>query len=204
MRKMFLSLAALTLVASPVFAGAGKYNSAVAPGDAAPAFSGIPAVLGDKETTLSLGDVKEDVVVVVFLANHCPAVTAYEDRVIDFANDYKGKNVKVVAVCVNDMDSDRLPAIKERVKEKSYPFAYGYDASQDVGRAYGASRTPQFFVLDKTRTIRYSGAFDDNSKEASVEKKYVRDAVDSVLKGESVEIAETRAVGCGIGYNKKK
>ncbi|WP_406695242.1 thioredoxin family protein [Singulisphaera sp. Ch08] len=203
MRKMFLSLAALALVASPAFAGAGKYNSAVAPGDAAPAFSGIPAVLGDKDTTLNLADIKEDVVVVVFLANHCPAVTAYEDRVIDFANDYKGKNVKVVALCVNDMDSDRLPAIKERVKDKSYTFAYGYDASQEVGRAYGAAKTPQFFVLDKTRTIRYTGAFDDNSKEAKVEKKYVRDAVDSVLKGESVEIAETRAVGCGIGYKQK-
>ena len=53
MRKMFLSLAALALVASPAFAGAGKYNSAVAPGDAAPAFSGIPAVMGEKDTSLS-------------------------------------------------------------------------------------------------------------------------------------------------------
>ncbi len=135
--------------------------------------------MGDKDTTLNLADIKEDVVVVVFLANHCPAVTAYEDRVIDFVGDYKGKSVKVVGICVNDLDSDRLPAIKERVKEKSYNFAYGYDASQDVGRAYGATRTPQFFVLDKARTIRYTGAFDDNGKEEKVEKQYVRDAVDS-------------------------
>lgn len=205
MRKMFLSLAALALIASPALAGAGKYNKVVAPGDAAPAIAGIPAVMGEKDTTLNLADVKEDVVVVVFLANHCPAVTAYEDRVIDFANDYKGKSVKVVALSVNDMDDDRLPAIKERVKKKSYNFAYGYDASQDVGRAYGAANTPQFFVLDKARTIRYTGAFDDNMREEDkVEKKYVRDAVDALLKGESVEIAETRAVGCGIGYTKKK
>lgn len=202
MRKMFFSLAALALVASPAFAGAGKYNSAVAPGDPAPVFSGIPAVLGEKDTNLSLGDVKEDVVVVVFLANHCPVVTAYEDRVIDFANDYKGKNVKVVALCVNDMDSDRLPAIKDRVKEKGYNYVYGYDASQAVGKAYGAARTPQFFVLDKTRTIRYTGAMDDSQNEAKVQKQYLRDAVDAVLKGESVEVAETRAVGCGIQYKK--
>jgi peroxiredoxin len=203
MRKMFLSLAALALVASPAFAGAGKYNSAVAPGDPAPAFSGIPAVMGDKDTSLSLGDIKEDVVVVVFLANHCPVVTAYEDRIIDFANDYKGKSVKVVGLCVNDMDSDRLPAIKDRVKEKGYNYAYGYDASQAVGKAYGATKTPQFYVLDKARTIRYTGAMDDNQNESKVEHKYVRDAVDAVLKGESVEVAETRAVGCGIGYKKK-
>ncbi|AGA27428.1 thioredoxin family protein [Singulisphaera acidiphila] len=204
MRKMFLSLAALTLVASPVFAGAGKHNSAVAPGDAAPAFSGIPAVTGDKETTLNLSDIKEDVVVVVFLANHCPAVTAYEDRVIDLANDYKGKGVKVVAVCVNDIESDRLPGIKERVKDKSYNFTYGYDASQSIGKAYGASVTPQFFVLDKNRTIRYTGALDDNQTEAKVEHKYVRNAIESIKNGETVEVAETRARGCGIGYKDKK
>lgn len=202
MHKMFLSLAALALVASPAFAGAGKYNSAVAPGDPAPVFSGIPAVLGDKDTSLNLGDIKEDVVVVVFLANHCPVVTAYEDRLIDFANDYKGKNVKVVALCVNDMDSDRLPAIKDRVKEKGYNYVYGYDASQKVGKAYGATKTPQLFVLDKTRTIRYTGAMDDNQNEAKVQKTYLRDAVDAVLKGETVEVTETRAVGCGIGYTK--
>jgi peroxiredoxin len=203
MRKMFLSLAALALVASPAFAGAGKYNSAVAPGDPAPAFSGIPAVMGDKDTSVSLGDIKEDVVVVVFLANHCPVVTAYEDRIIDFANDYKGKNVKVVGLCVNDMDSDRLPAIKDRVKEKGYNYVYGYDATQQVGKAYGASVTPQFYVLDKTRTIRYTGKMDDNQNEAKVQKQYLRDAVDAVLKGESVEVAETQAQGCGIRYNKK-
>jgi thiol-disulfide isomerase/thioredoxin len=201
MRKTFLSLAVLAVVASPAFA-AGKYNTKVGPGEPAPTFSGIPAVMIDKDTSLSLGDLKEDVVVIVFLANHCPVVTAYEDRVIELASSYKGKSVKVVGLCVNDMDQDRLPAIKDRVKEKGYNYVYGYDASQQVGKAYGATNTPQFFVLDKTRTIRYTGALDDNQAEAKVTKHYVRDAVDAVLKGESVEIAETRAVGCGIRYTK--
>jgi thiol-disulfide isomerase/thioredoxin len=201
MRKTFLSLAVLALVASPAFA-AGKYNTKVGPGEPAPAFSGIPAVMVDKDTTLTLGDLKEDVVVVVFLANHCPVVRAYEDRIIELANAYKGKSVKVVGLCVNDMDQDRLPAIKDRVKDKGYNYVYGYDESQKVGKAYGATNTPQFFVLDKTRTIRYTGALDDNQTETKVTKHYVRDAIDAVLKGETVEIAETRAVGCGIRYTK--
>jgi len=199
MRKLFLSLAALALVASPVFAG--KYNKTINVGEKAPAFSGIPAVEGSKDASISLSDLKDDVVVLVFLANHCPAVSAYEDRVIDFANEYKGKNVKVVAVCVNDRDDDRLPAIKERVKEKGYNFVYGYDDSGKIGKEYGAVVTPQFFVLDKNRVIRYTGAFDDNvMNEAKVTKKYLKAAVDAVLKGESVEIEETRAQGCGIQY----
>jgi thiol-disulfide isomerase/thioredoxin len=200
MRNWILGLAALALVASPALAG--KYNRVIDVGQKAPAFSAIPAVQGDKETTLNLNDLKEDVVVLVFLANHCPVVTAYEDRIIDFANDYKGKNVKVIGVAVSDMDVDKLPGIKDRVKDKGYGFVYGYDASQKIGKAYGATNTPQFFVLDKDRVIRYTGAMDDNQNESKVSKNYLRDAVDAVLKGESVEVSETRAVGCGIRYSR--
>jgi len=201
MRKWMLSLAALALIASPAFAG--KYNRVISVGEKAPDFSAIPAVQVDKETSLSLGDIKEDVVVIVFLANHCPVVTAYEDRIIDFANDYKDKNVKVVGLCVNDMDSDRLPAIKVRVKEKGYPYVYGYDESQKVGREYGATNTPQFFVLDKDRVIRYTGAIDDSQNEGRVTKTYLRDAVDSILKNETVEVAETQPRGCSVKYTRK-
>jgi thiol-disulfide isomerase/thioredoxin len=200
MRKWTLSLATLALVAAPVLAG--QYNKVISVGDRAPAIANIPAVMGDKDTNLNLSDMKEDVVVLVFLANHCPVVTAYEDRIIDFANDYKGKSLKVVAVAVNDIDQDRLPGIKQRVKDKGYNFVYGYDGSQKLGKAYGATNTPQFFVFDKDRVIRYTGAMDDNQNEAKVTKKYLRDAVDALLKGESVEVAETRPVGCGIQYTK--
>jgi peroxiredoxin len=201
MRKMFLSLAALALVASPAFAG--KYNKVVSVGEKAPDFSGIPATTkaGD-DVSLTLGDIKEDVVVVVFLANHCPVVTAYEDRIDDFTKDYKGKGVKVVGFAVSSQQQDKLPAIKDRLKEKGASYVYGYDESQAVGKAYGATNTPQFFVLDKDRVIRYMGAMDDNQNEARATKTYLRDAVDAVLKGESPEVSETRPVGCGISYKK--
>jgi len=200
MRKMVLSLAALALVASPALAG--KYNTKVNIGEKAPSFSGVPAIMGEKETTVGLGDVKEDVVVVVFLANHCPVVTAYEDRIIDFAKDYKAKGVKVIALAVEPQEQDKLPGIKDRVKEKGYTFAYGYDESQKTGRAYGATRTPEFFVLDKNRVIRYMGAMDDSQVESKVSKTYLRDAVDAVLKGVTPEVAETLPKGCGVTYKR--
>jgi peroxiredoxin len=201
MRKVFLSLAALALIASPVFAG--RYNKAVSVGEKAPVFSSIPATTkaGD-DTSITLGDIKEDVVVLVFLGNHCPVVQAYEDRIIDFTNDYKGKNVKVVGVSVNDLDTDRLPAIKTYMKEKGSNYVYGYDESQAIGKAYGATNTPQFFVFDKDRVIRYMGALDDSMQEAKVQKTYLRDAVDALLKGESVEVSETQPKGCGVKYKR--
>jgi len=198
MRKLFLTLAGLALLASPAFAG--KFNKVVSAGDKAPTFSGIPALQGDQDASLTLGDIKEDVVVLVFLGNHCPVVQRYDDRIIDFTNDYKGKSVKVVGVSVNDLDSDRLPAIKKYIKDKGLNYVYGYDESQQIGRAYGATNTPQFFVLDKERVIRYLGAMDDSMDEGKVKKTYLRDAVDALLKGETVEVSETRPQGCSVKY----
>jgi glutathione peroxidase-family protein len=201
MRKLFLSLAVLALVASPAFAG--KYNKAVSVGDKAPVFAGIPATTkAGNDVSLSLNDIKDPVVVVVFLANHCPVVQAYEDRLIEFTNDYKDKGVKVVGLCVNDLDSDRLPQIKNYMKEKGSNYVYGYDESQAIGHAYGATNTPQFFVLDKDRTIKYMGQMDDNQREERVTKKYLRDAVDAVLRGDSPEISETQPRGCSVKYTK--
>jgi hypothetical protein len=108
-----------------------------------------------------------------------------------------------VAVCVDvSNDGDRLPGIKQHIKEKKIPYTYGYDESQAVGRAYGATNTPHFFVLDKERKIRYIGAMDDNvMNESKVTKHYLRDAVDALLAGKAPAVEETRAQGCGIRYN---
>jgi peroxiredoxin len=201
MRKVAFSFVVLSFVAVTAFAG--KYNTAVSVGDKAPDFSGLPAIENGEQKSVTLSDIKEPVVVVVFLANHCPVVQGYEDRVIDFTNDYKDKGVKVVGIAVSQMAGDKLPGIKDYMKDHKSTYIYGYDEGQTVGKAYGATKTPQFFVLDKERKIRYTGAMDDNGREDKVTKTYLRDAVDAVLKGETVPVEETRAVGCGVTYNKK-
>jgi len=206
MRKFVLSLAVLALVATPAFAG--KYNKKIDIGQKAPDFSGIEAIDGKGGTTsLSLADLKEDVVVVVFLAKHCPYVTAIEDRLIDFADKNQGKSVRLVAIAVSGKgtrETDDLTAIKEQTKTKKFNFAYGFDDSQDIGRAYNATNTPQFFVLDKARTIRYTGAFDNAPMdETKATKFYVQDAVSALLAGKEVPVTETLQVGCGISYDKK-
>jgi peroxiredoxin len=201
MRKVVLSLVAIAAIAVPALAG--KYNKVVSVGDKAPTFSGLPAVYNGEDTSVSLPDLKEDVVVLVFLANHCPVVQAYEDRIIEFTKDYKDKGVRVVGISVSRMGQDKIPGIKDYTKEHKSNYVYAYDESQEVGRAYGATNTPQFFVLDKERKIRYTGAMDDNQTEAKATKTYLRDAVDALLSGKSPEVDETRAVGCNIGYSRK-
>jgi peroxiredoxin len=207
MRKLVLSLFALAAMAAPTFAG--EYNKKVDIGQKAPDFSGIQAAEPNGETTsLSLGDIKEDVVVVVFLANHCPVVLNCEDRINDFVEDYKGKSVKLVGIAESGnrtRKQDDLAAIKKRaVQDKKFNYVYGFDESQDVGRAYNATNTPQFFVLDKDRTIRYMGVMDDSpNNEGKVKETYLRDAVDALLAGKEIKVKETRPFGCGISYDKK-
>jgi len=200
MRKVVLSLVAISAITLPALAG--KYNKVVSVGDKAPTFSGLPAVERGEQTSISLPDIKEDVVVLVFLANHCPVVVQYEDRLIDFTKDYKDKGVRVVGISVSKMEQDKIPGIKDYMKDHGSNYVYAYDESQALGKAYGATNTPHFFVLDKERKIRYTGAMDDNPNEGKTTKNYLREAVDALLKGESPAVDETRAVGCNIGYSK--
>ena len=206
MRQWTLSLAVVALIAGTSFAG--KFNTKLGIGDKAPAISGITAVEGDKETTVNLADIKEDVVVVAFLANHCPMVVRNEDRLVDVAKSFKGKSVKFVGVCCSascgdEGDEDGITAIKKAFKDGKYAgnTAYGIDPNGKIGKAYGATRTPEFFVLDKARTVKYMGAMDDSPENPDkVTKTLLKLAIESVLSNETVEITETKPAGCGITY----
>lgn len=174
-------------------------------GEKAPNFSGLECATSGK--SCSMDDLKsKDVLVVVITCNHCPMAVAYEDRIVEFAKKHCGKDSKVglVAINVNNLDADKLDKMQERAKSKGFNFPYLYDPSQKIAKDLGATRTPEFFVFNKERRLVYTGAMDDNAKDAEkVKKTYVVDAVKAALKGESPEKAETSAVGCGIKWDKK-
>ena len=164
MRKVLLSLVAVAAIAIPALAG--KYNKVVSVGDKAPTFSGLPAVYNGEDTSVSLPDIKEDVVVLVFLAQPLPGrrgVRGSHDRVHQRATRTRASGSS--GSPSPSSRSDKIPGIKEYMKEHKSNYIYGYDETQAVGKAYGATNTPQFFVLDKERKIRYTGAMDDNQNE---------------------------------------
>ncbi|MBV9121986.1 MAG: thioredoxin family protein [Planctomycetes bacterium] len=183
-------------------AEAGKYNRKITIGQQAPAWENLPGVDGK---THSLSDLKDkDVVVMVITCNHCPVAQAYQDRIIAFAKKYTedpNSKVALVAINVNNIPEDRLPQMKERAREKGFPFPYLYDQSQKIGHEYGASVTPEFYVLDKDRKIVYTGAMDDSMNPSEVTVNYLEPAVEAALKGEKPATTETRARGCGVKYD---
>ncbi|BBO32987.1 thioredoxin family protein [Lacipirellula parvula] len=168
-------------------------------GDAAPAWSDLEGIDGKKHALADLKDA--DAVVVVFTCNHCPVAKAYEERLVEFDHDFKDKKVELVAINVSNADADKLPAMKERGEAKGFEFAYLYDPSQEIGRAFGAAVTPHAFVLDKERNVVYKGAIDDSQDAAKASKHHVRDAVEAVLGGKKPQVAETKQFGCGIHYD---
>ena len=144
------------------------------------------------------------VLVVIFSCNHCPYVQAYEDRMISIKRDYQPRGVQLIAINSNDdvnYPEDSFNAMVERAKAKGFNFPYLRDADQDVAKAYGATHTPQLFVFDQDRTLRYTGKIDDNwQNPAAVKKQYLREAVDALLQGAAPAEAETHAIGCTIKW----
>ncbi len=126
----------------------------------------------------------------------------YEDRFIRFANAQKRHDVVFIAINCSLLPPDSLAKMRERATQKGFDFPYLFDSTQEVGRAFGATVTPQLFVLDRDRKIAYMGKFDDDIEPEKVQKSYVRDAVHALLDGKRPEPGETRATGCGIEYGK--
>lgn len=198
MKKTFLFFVAWVLAAG---AFAGEYNVVLNIGDAAPEWKSLPGVDGKEH---SLGDLKEKkAVVVVFTCNSCPIATDYEDRIIALAKE-QAKEVAFVAINVNKIPEDSLEEMKKRAESKQFPFPYLFDETQKIARDYGASWTPEFFVLDAERKIAYMGGMDNSSDPKAVTEKYLAPALAAVLKGETPEKAETPARGCAVRYARER
>lgn len=192
-------MAAAVCGASPIAQAADEATQqGVAIGQAAPAWNGLQGVDDKMHSLDEYADAK--LVVVVFTCNHCPVAQAYQDRLIELAGDYKDQGIQFVAINVNNLQADKLPAMKQRAEEKGFNFPYLYDPSQEIGRAYGATVTPHVFVLDQDRHIAYMGAIDDSQNPNNVKQQYLRDALDALLAGQTPETATSQQFGCGIQY----
>ena len=171
-------------------------------GDVATDFS-LPNVDGKMVSLSDFADVKG--FIVIFTCNTCPYSVAYEDRIIALDNKYSEKGYPVIAINSNDpaaIDGDELSDMKVRAEEKGFIFPYLQDVGQQIYPQYGATKTPHVFVLQKDgadNIVRYIGAIDDSSRNPKkVKKRYVEQAVDALLAGESPATTKTKAIGCSI------
>ena len=195
-----LAVGSLGLFTAPLTAG--KYNPVLNVGDQAPSWEKLPATDGKSYASDAFKD--KEVLVVAFTCNSCPYAVDYEARLNQLAEKYAGKDsqVGVIAVNVNLIPADSLEKMKARAEKQGFAFPYLFDKSQKIGQAFGATRTPEFFVLNKDRKVVYMGAMDDATDASKVKQHYVEQAIQAALQGKQPEMTETIAIGCNVRYKR--
>jgi thiol-disulfide isomerase/thioredoxin len=176
-------------------------EQALALGAAAPDFD----LLGVDERRYRLSSFAEyPILIVAFTCNHCPYVQAYEPRLIAIQRDYADRGVAVVAINSNDergYPEDSFAEMVERAQRRGYNFPYLRDGDQVAARAYRAQCTPELYVFDHQRTLRYQGRIDDNWRdESQVKRRELREALDALLAGQQPSLGQTGAIGCSIKW----
>jgi len=162
-------------------------------GAAAPDFT-LPAASDGK--TLSLKDLtaKNKAVLVMFIATKCPVSNAYNERMVALARDYTARGVAVVGI--NSNKSEPAAEVVEHAKKHGFTFPVLKDEGNRIADAYGAAKTPEVYVIDPKGLLLYHGRIDESQEDPK--SPDLRNALDAVLAGKPVPVAETKAFGCTI------
>lgn len=166
-----------------------------------PDFS-LPATDGSTYSPADFADAKA--LVVFFTCNHCPYVLGSDGLTRSAAEKFAPRGVTFVAINSNDTEvhpDDDFEHMVSRMEEQKFPWVYLRDESQDVARAYGALRTPHFYVFDGDRKLVYTGRGVDSPKDP--EKITVNDldrALEEVTGGKAVSVPLTNPVGCNVKW----
>ena len=199
MRRLFgiLSMSVIVLAA------AARAADALQLGDAMPdAAVKMKAVSGNEVTLSEVAGRKGTLV--IFSCNHCPWVRAWETRIAALGHELPAQGIGVIAINSNDpaaYPGDDFADMVARAKERGFAFPYVVDATSAVGRAFGATHTPEAFLFDRSGKLVYHGAIDDNAQDAAkVEHHYLADAASALLAGRPIATPETKSIGCSLRF----
>ncbi|MBC7867549.1 MAG: thioredoxin family protein [Gloeobacteraceae cyanobacterium ES-bin-316] len=145
-------------------------------------------------------------VLVMFSCNTCPYVVKNQERTVAIGDYAKKMNLGVIVLNSNEAyrgEDDSPEAMKSYAKEQRYKWSYVIDKNNEVADAFGANRTPEVFLFDKSLKLVYHGAIDDNPSDASaVGRQHLKEAINELSAGKDVSIKESRSVGCSIKRKK--
>ena len=153
--------------------------------------------------TVRLSAFSEPFLAVMFICNHCPYVKGSIQEIVALAEKYRGK---VAFVGINANDYQRYPedapeAMRAFAKMHNFNFPYLLDDTQAIAKAYKALRTPEIFVFDQNRRLRYRGRVNDSPKDPSSVQEHTLDLVLSALiQGQEPPVTEANAIGCTIKW----
>lgn len=181
---------ALALVGYAAFAEDGKK---LAIGDPVPGFT-LKDLDGNEH---KLSDYKGKIVVLDFVSHGCPWSLAHDKSMPALADRYKDKDVVVLGI---DSDKTHTPEdVKKYASENGVSYTILKDEGNTFADAVNAKQTPEIFIVDAEGNLAYHGAYDNRkSPEQDGDVNYVADALDAMIADEPIELAQTKAWGCGI------
>ena len=169
-------------------------------GATAPGFK-LPATDGN---SYSLSDFNDEILVVFFTCNHCPYVIGSDEITRAAAMRFADKGVKFIGINSNSASTykeDDFPHMVNRMKEQKFPWLYLYDESQEVALAYGALRTPHFYVFNRERKLLYTGRGVDQPNDSSrITVNDLERVLEEVVGGSAVSIPVTNPIGCNVKW----
>jgi peroxiredoxin len=173
-------------------------------GKKAPDFK-LPATDG---RTYSLSDfATARALVVFFTCNHCPFVLGSDETTRETVERFRARGVAFIGINSNSENThpdDDFPHMVERMKQYRFPWVYARDKSQGVARAYGALRTPHFYVFDQDRKLVYTGRGVDNPRNtAAMTVNDLNRALEEFLAGRPVSTPMTNPIGCNVKWEGK-
>jgi peroxiredoxin len=145
--------------------------------------------------------------VIFFTCNHCPYVIGSDEITRTTAEKFRMKGVGFVGINSNSKNTypeDSFPYMVERMKKHNFPWVYLYDEPQEIAKAYGALRTPHFYVFNEERKLVYTGRGVDSPRDTS--KMTVNNldlALEELTNGKPVTIPVTNPIGCNIKWDGK-
>ncbi|WP_017663255.1 thioredoxin family protein [Baaleninema simplex] len=145
-------------------------------------------------------------VVVVFLGNTCPHSRTYFERLKQLQTDYRDRRVTLIGINANDSEQsqgDRFDDMKALVEDTRLNFPYLRDVTQEVAQSFGASVTPEAFLVDRNGVVRYHGCIDDNpDNPQAIANPYLQTALDRLLQNQPIDPVSTPPVGCPIVWRR--
>lgn len=165
----------------------------------------LPATDGKVYTLENFQDSK--FLVIFFTCNHCPYVTNSDEITRKTAERFNPLGVEFVGInsnSKNTYEDDDFPHMVARMSEHNFPWKYLHDESQEVAMAYGALRTPHFFVFNEERVLVYTGRGVDNPRDASKITVYDLDRVlEELSSGKTITVPKTNPIGCNVKWDGK-
>ncbi len=138
------------------------------------------------------------------MCNHCPYVKAILDRLVALAREFEPSGVQFVGINPNDAEKypdDSPESMRQVIKEKSIPFPYLIDETQEVAKRYDAVCTPDFFIYGQPRTLVYRGRLDDNWQHPEqVTQEELKATLENMVAGRPVAEEQTPSMGCSIKW----